>query len=205
MSRADVSQMAQRRFARLDANKDGFVTEAEAQAVAGQRSQRMQQRAAKMAQRFAKRAQQRDPAAMFARLDDNRDGQVTRAEAEAARTAVAARTDGRPVKARAVARGGMFERGDASRDGTISRAEFDSVRAMRGQRMAALGAKRAGGSAGRMFAMGDANKDGRMTLQEATAMSLQHFDSADANRDGTVTPDERRQMRQQKRAAKPQG
>lgn len=200
INRADVSQNAQRRFARLDANKDGFVTQAEAQASTGQRAQKMQQRA-------VKRMQRRDPAAMFARLDSNRDGQVTRVEAEAARTAVASGTGGKPATARAVAVGAMFDRGDTNRDGAISRAEFDSIRAIRGQRMAAKGArlaKRAGG-AGRMFAMADANQDGRVSLQEATAMSLQRFDSADSNRDGIITPDERRQQRQQRRAAKPQG
>jgi Ca2+-binding EF-hand superfamily protein len=50
-----------------------------------------------------------------------------------------------------------------------------------------------------MFTMTDANKDGRVTLQEATAAALRHFDMADANRDGQVTREERRQMRQQMR------
>ena len=36
--------------------------------------------------------------------------------------------------------------------------------------------------------------DGRVTLQEAQAAALRHFDMADANRDGQITPDERRQM-----------
>ena len=69
--------------------------------------------------------------------------------------------------------------------------------------MGAMGAQRMRGFGGRMFTMADANKDGRLSLQEATALSLQHFDSADANRDGTVTREERRQMRQQRPGAAP--
>ncbi|MEO6113277.1 MAG: hypothetical protein ABIP07_02350, partial [Sphingomicrobium sp.] len=43
-----------------------------------------------------------------------------------------------------------------------------------------------------MIVMADTNKDGRITLAEAEAMALQHFDKMDANRDGKVTPEERR-------------
>lgn len=204
MSRADITQRVQRQFVRLDANKDGFVTQAEAQAAAGQRAQRMQQRDAKTAERAQNRAQRLDPARIFAKLDANRDGQVTRAEAEAARTAVAARK-GKSTNAHAVAMGGLFERGDTNRDGSINRAEFDALHALRLQRMAARGAKQHQAFAGRMFAGADANKDGRLTLQEATAMSLQRFDKLDANRDGTITPEERQQRRQQRRAATPRG
>ncbi|HEX6410533.1 MAG TPA: hypothetical protein VFZ88_08065 [Sphingomicrobium sp.] len=39
-----------------------------------------------------------------------------------------------------------------------------------------------------------------MTLQEAQAAALRHFDMADAHRDGQITPDERRQARERMRA-----
>ncbi len=182
MTRAELGQKVQQLFARLDANKDGFVTQAEAQAHAGQRSQRMQ-----------RRAERRDRAAKFARIDANGDGQITRAEVDAARAARAqSKTGG--TRAR-----GMFGRADANRDGAVSRAELDAARA----RMPRNGGMRAHGFGGRLFAMADADKDGRVSLQEATAVSMQHFDSADANRDGTVTLDERRQMRQHRRGAAP--
>ena len=49
-----------------------------------------------------------------------------------------------------------------------------------------------GGMGARMIVMADTNKDGRITLAEAEAMALQHFDQMDTNHDGQVTPDERR-------------
>jgi hypothetical protein len=45
---------------------------------------------------------------------------------------------------------------------------------------------------GRMIVMADSDHDGRITLGEAEAMALQHFDQMDSNRDGRVTPEERR-------------
>jgi hypothetical protein len=48
--------------------------------------------------------------------------------------------------------------------------------------------------------MADGNKDGQVTLQEAQAAALKHFDMADANHDGQITPDEHRQMRERMRA-----
>jgi hypothetical protein len=45
---------------------------------------------------------------------------------------------------------------------------------------------------GRMIVMADTNHDGKITLPEAEALALQHFDQMDANHDGQVTPDERR-------------
>ena len=69
----------------------------------------------------------------------------------------------------------------------------------------AMAAQRTRGFAGPMFTMADVKKGRRVTLQEATALSLQHFKSADANRDGTVTHEKRRQMRQQRRGAAPGG
>lgn len=202
MTRAQVSQKAQKRFVRLDANRDGFVTQAEAQANAGQRPQRMQRRAAKIAERAGNRAPRRDPAEMFARFDTNRDGQITRAEVDARRDQRAARAQGAPTGARG---GKLFERADVNRDGTITRAEFDSVRGQGRQRMAKKGAMHPRGFGGRMFAMADADRDGRLSLQEATAASMQRFDSADSNRDGIVTREERRQVRQQRRGAAPRG
>ena len=79
-TRADVQAHAAKMFARLDVNKDGFVTQAEADAARDQRMEKREQRA-------EKRDARRDPAKMFARLDANKDGKITKAEAEAARNA----------------------------------------------------------------------------------------------------------------------
>jgi Ca2+-binding EF-hand superfamily protein len=193
-SRADVQAAIARRFARMDTNRDGFVSQDEVQALQAKRAERGQKRAEKRANRF-------DPARMFARLDANQDGNITRAEAEAARAArVAAR--GKPANAQAVAFGGLFERADTNRDGVLSRAEFNAA-----PPKARMGGKRGGprhagmkhGMGGRLFALGDANKDGRVSLAEAQQAALSRFDRADINRDGQITPEERRQARQQRR------
>ena len=145
-TRAEVTQRVQSMFARLDANRDGFVTQGEGQAA--------------MAQHRAQRAA--DPTARKQRGD---------------------RT---------------FERLDTNRDGAISRAEFAARQPMRGRDgMARMGHRGPGDIGPRMFAMADSNRDNRVSLQEATAAALQHFDQADLNRDGQITREERRQMHQQ--------
>ncbi|MDQ3246825.1 MAG: EF-hand domain-containing protein [Pseudomonadota bacterium] len=199
-SRTDVQTKISAHFTRLDSNRDGFLTKAEAEAA--------------MAQLHAKRGQRAERRGggqgnRFERLDANRDGQITRAEADARNAARAARRAQRSAKPSD--RGaGMFDRLDANRDGTVTRAEFDAQTAQRQQRIAARGERKGkgmrghGALAGRMFDMSDANKDGRVSLQEATGAALSHFDMADTNRDGTVTREERRQMRQQMRTSRQQ-
>ncbi len=157
----------------------------------------------------------------FAQLDGNRDGFLTREEAQAGRKVMKER-----VRQKLGERGGQrlerrdpkvaFERVDTNRDGAISPDEFAKAHETRVQRrMVMKDGAAAGGHAGmphqgirrhrmggmrlggRMFEMADANKDSRVSLQEATDAAVRHFDTADANRDGQVTPDERRQMRHQ--------
>jgi Ca2+-binding EF-hand superfamily protein len=148
----------------------------------------------------------------FARVDTNRDGSVTKAEADAARTALRAQFSERSKDRREDRREQAFDRLDGNNDGAISRAEWDAHAAQRQQRVAARDRDGDGRRDGRgfhgagmhslgghMFEMADANKDGRVTLQEAQAAALRHFDMADANRDGQITPDERQQLRQRMR------
>ena len=149
----------------------------------------------------------------FAKLDTNRDGSITQAEADAARQTLRAARVERVKERRGDRRENAFARLDADRNGAISRAEWDAAGAQREQRVAQRdrngdgrpdrrGFRRAGmhGLGGKMFTMADANKDGRVTLQEAQAAALQHFDTADANRDGQVTREERKQLHQRMRA-----
>ena len=147
----------------------------------------------------------------FAQLDANKDGAITTAEIAAMKThhqgmGDMKRHDG-PMRDPAAA----FDRIDANKDGSISRDEFAKGREMRIEKRIVMreggapgamgkhhmgGGKMGGGMAGgHMIAMADTDKDGRITLAEAEAMALKHFDQMDANRDGRVTPEERRAAR----------
>lgn len=128
----------------------------------------------------------------FAKLDANRDGFVTKAEADAAKEGRRERIEQRVEKRRE----GMFERLDTNNDGSISRSEFDSAhQAMAGgmgQRRHVRLRMMHAGMGGKIFETADADKDGRVSIQEATAAAAAHFDKADTNHDGTLTPDEMR-------------
>ena len=157
---------------------------------------------------------------MFDRIDSNRDGSITKAETEAAKTKIGDRGGKRLERhggagGQMADRGAMFDRMDANRDGSISRAEFARAPMHQERRMVVRTDGNAdgrpggapmmhgmgmGGFGGRMFETADINRDGRVTLQEATNAALQHFDTADVNRDGRLTPDERMQMHQRMRA-----
>jgi len=150
----------------------------------------------------------------FAKLDTNRDGALTKAEADGARQALRSQRGERRAERREDRREDAFAQMDTDKNGAISRAEWDSASSQREQRRAAHdqdgdgrrdGRKGGhgggmGGFGGHMFDMADGNRDGRVTLQEAQAAALRHFDLADVNRDGQITPDERKQMRQRMRA-----
>jgi ribosomal protein L34 len=157
----------------------------------------------------------------FVRLDTNRDGFLTREEADAGRKVLKERIRTKLGERRANRSERRdpntgFDRLDSNRDGSINREEFAQHREkrverrivrqegvagvpgtpgvpQRGMRMHRFG----GMMGGQMFEMADANRDGRVSLQEATEAAARHFDMADANRDGRITPDERRQMRHQ--------
>ena len=139
----------------------------------------------------------------FAKVDANADGYIVKTEAEAAHG-----------KMMGDMRDRHFKSMDANGDGSISRAEFDAqhgsgaaggeghegahkVGMMRhgsqgGGHMAMMGAH--------MFERADADKDGRVSLAEALARSMAHFDKVDANKDGTITPEERKAAHEKMRA-----
>ncbi|MFL6721165.1 MAG: EF-hand domain-containing protein [Sphingomonas sp.] len=173
-------------------------------------------------QRMPMRVQTRDEVVqhvreLFARLDTNRDGFLTREEADAAKQKMAGEMRTRFAQrlaepGRAMPdRGAMFDRLDTNKDGTISRQEFVSAQPQIQERRVIMmrdggepGKMRMhgmgmGGMHGRMFESADANRDGRVSLQEMTNAALQRFDSADANHDGKLTPEERMQMHQQRK------
>lgn len=141
----------------------------------------------------------------FAQVDTNKDGFVTKEEADAAREAIHAKM----ADHREEAAGAIFDRIDTNKDGQISRQEFEAAH----QAMMAHGRDGPDGSQqaegrgrprrgammmhhaamdGHIFEMADSNKDGKVSLAEATAAAAAHFDKADANHDGTLTPEEMR-------------
>lgn len=159
VTRADVQSRVSAQFARVDTNRDGYVTQAEAQAFRGSvRGERREARQDRREQRFA-------------RLDANRDGEISRAEFFAPKQR-GVRGEGRASRAE--------RRGER-------RAQEIERRGQRGGLFARLGERR--------FDRVDANNDGRISLAEATQLRLQAFDRADVNRDGRLTRDERRSLR----------
>ncbi|MBB4857320.1 hypothetical protein HNO88_000627 [Novosphingobium chloroacetimidivorans] len=147
---------------------------------------------------------QTQAATRFAKLDQNKDGKLDKADRQLAREARKTR---------------MFERLDANKDGQITKAEFTADRgpAKAGPRMAAdgpdgakswgkgRGGHRWGGRGGHrggmmMGKMADANGDGAVTQAEFAAATLKRFDTIDANKDGQVTQAERQAAREQMKA-----
>jgi Ca2+-binding EF-hand superfamily protein len=141
----------------------------------------------------------------FGRLDADKDGAVTTAEVAERHGKMAGHgkhIDGAAPQMRDP--NAAFDRIDANKDGSISRDEFAKAREQRHEKRIVIKEQRhekrremrrhrMGGLGGaRMIVMADTNKDGRITLAEAEAMALQHFDQLDSNRDGQVTPEERR-------------
>lgn len=157
-------------FARLDANRDGFLTQEEGKAGRAHMKQRFAGTPGESGMR-KRRTEHRDPAAAFDRLDANRDGSISRDEF--------AKGHEMRMQRRMVMKDGQ----PGGHGGKLHR----------GMRMHRFGEM----MGGHMFVMADANKDGRVSLQEATEATVRHFDTADANRDGRLTPDERRQMHRQ--------
>lgn len=150
---------------------------------------------------------------LFARIDTNRDGFVTKDEIQAShgmmmhrhadmeKARIGAHSTGMPMGDP----GAMFDRLDTNHDGVISRQEFMAAHSQMRERRASMMMMHDGNAPGRMHAMGmgahllemaDANHDGRVSLQEAETAALAHFDRADLNHDGKLTPEERRQAHQ---------
>lgn len=152
---ASTAYAAQGEHPKRDANTDGIVSRAEAQAFAGQMFTRMDaNKDGKLdaADREAHRA------AMFDRIDANKDGQISREEFNAAHQGPQGRGPGQGMgmgkHMGGHMRGGhmhdMAMMADADKDGAISQAEFNAAAMQR-------------------FEQADSNKDGRLTQEERQA------------------------------------
>ena len=151
-TRAALGAHVQAMFARLDANRDGFVAKDEAQAAhrafRGARGDRKSARGGG------------DGSARFDRMDANKDGAISRTEFDALRQQRVARRDtngdGQPDARRGGKRGGMrlagfggrmFDMADANRDSRVSLEEATNA-------------------AFRHFDTIDANRDGTISTDE---------------------------------------
>jgi len=126
-----------------------------------------------------------DRGAMFDRLDTNHDGMISRAEFMA----------GKPeVREQRV----MIMRGPDGGPDAAMAPPMDGHPGMKMEmHMRHMGGMEMGGMGMHLFEMADANQDGRVSLAEAEATALAHFDKADVNHDGKIAPDEHQQIREQ--------
>ncbi|HEX8580372.1 MAG TPA: calcium-binding protein [Allosphingosinicella sp.] len=176
LTRATVEQRVDAGFARVDANRDGFVTREEAQAVSqARRGQRGAMRGDRREARQDRRAER------FAQLDSNRDGMISRAEFDARQAFRGDRAERRAER--------MERRGNRA-----------SLRGQRGGGQGGLFAR----FGGRMFDQADANRDGRVSREEARRGALALFARIDTNRDGAISIEERRAVREGMRAQRGQ-
>ncbi|WP_439568115.1 EF-hand domain-containing protein [Sphingopyxis sp.] len=156
LTRAEAQAHATQMFARMDANKDGKIDPAD--------------RAAQHTERQAK---------MFAAIDADGNGSISKAEWDQHRADRAAKRAERGDK-----RADAGEAGEGKRHG------------MRGH------GKRGGhhGMRGGMMAKADTNGDKAISQAEFQTAALARFDAADANKDGQVTAEERQAQRGEWRA-----
>ncbi len=170
MTRSGVEAMIKEHFAKVDSNGDGFIIKAEADAA-----------------RDKLKAGMRDH--HFKMMDKNGDGSISRAEFDAKPQMMAMHGDGPTPPAGAP---------DAPPPPhSPSMTMKSGAMAMKGGHGKMLMMMHHGGG---MFERADADKDGRVSLAEALARPLAHFDKVDTNKDGTISAEERKEAHEKMRA-----
>lgn len=184
VTRSEVVSHVRRVFAELDVNHDGFISRDELAAFAQRTSSEPdgtdQSAASRSTHAGIGRMAMGGPAEMFRRMDTNHDGVISRQEFMAAHASMHAGS-------RSMTDDLRMESGSGS-TGTMR------VHVRR------RGEWHGGAFLARLFASADSNHDGRVSLEEAEAAALSHFDRMDLDHDGRITPDERRQARLARRS-----
>ena len=153
---------------------------------------------------------------IFARMDANGDGEVSRAEMQSAREARLERRQERREARRnarqASGKTARFAMLDLDSSGGLSQEEMATARAQRGDRTgtetATRPARRAAmrmGKARTMLRAADADGNRAVTRAEFDAALMQRFSRLDADNDGTVTAAERKAARESMRQRRSQG
>lgn len=190
MTRAEVADHVAKMFARLDTNHDGYITKDEVEALHAKMMAEMD-KGGDMQKRMAEHGMTMgDRGAAFDRLDTNHDGNISRQEFMAGKA---------QVREERV----MVMRNADGAPGAMPPMEGMDGMKMHMRHMGGMGMGM--GMGGHLLEMADANHDGRVSLAEAQAAALAHFDKADLNHDGKITPDERKQGRQVMRIERRQG
>ena len=196
MTRAEVAGHVREMFARLDTNHDGFITKDEMNAIHERMMGAMHMGEAMNTRSEEHRMPMPDRTAMFDRLDANHDGMISRQEFMAAKPEL---REQRVMIMRSDADAGPGHMPMPPMDGNKMEFHFERHGPMNGPMgmHGSMGMHGMGMAMGEhLFEMADANHDGRVSLQEAEAAALAHFDRADLNHDGRITPDERERMHQ---------
>lgn len=178
-TRNEVVAKVREHFGRMDADKNGSITQQEVMErhtkLAGRgEAMRRQHGEGGAPHIMVHKGPAGDANAAFDRLDTDKNGWIGRDEFAKARE--------QRIERRIVMRDKVTDGARSPKDGKDVRRH---VRRMHGP----------GGFGARMIVMADTNSDGQITLAEAEALALQHFDQMDANRDGQVTREERRSAR----------
>jgi len=113
--------------------------------------------------------------AMFQRIDTNKDGKVTKAEADAAWAASRTAQDARRKQVLAA----DFAKLDTNKDGSISRTEFD-----------AIAPQRTAPTASPWFANNDIDRNGTVDANEAIARAQRGFEAIDKDNNGVLSAQE---------------